>query len=156
MFRHLFPTKDPTNADPDRRIDTGEPSLFEQLSGHQPIAFPIKGYAMLRFELIFRIFRPQLQEYVDRIKADYPNVEFYVYDNKLSLFIEVEELCDTVPLTTPFTAASRVHDQTYREVRNVMSIVDDIYTRILEMHFNNDSSQRDIGTDMGNAACVPV
>lgn len=157
MFKHVFPRKDPLNKDPEKRIDCGEPSLFEQLSGHQEIAFPIKGYAMLRFELFFRLFRSQLQEYVDILQPEYPGVTFYVYENKLSLFIEVEELCNTNPLTTPFNAASRVHDQTYLEVRKVMSVVDDIYERIIEMHFQkyNDSVQRDIGTDLERPAILP-
>ena len=100
----------------------------------QQIAFPIKGYALLRFELSFRIFRKDLQQYIDEIGPDYPMATFYVYENRITMFVEVEDLCDSQPLTVKFTAASAVHDQTYRKVRDVMSIVDDVYDRILTMH----------------------
>ena len=57
-----------------------------------------------------------------------------MYENKVVMFVEVEDLCDSQPLTVKFTAASAIHDQTYRKVRDVMAIVDDVHGRIIEMH----------------------
>ena len=135
MFRYIFPPKDPYNPDPDKRIDCGEPSLMEEISGKQQIAFPIKGYAMLRFELSFRLFRPQLEQYVEEIRPEYPGIEFFVNENKVSMYIEVEDLCSMYPLTQNVTPTSLLHDHAYLHIRMAMAIVDDVYDRILKLHF---------------------
>lgn len=90
---------------------------------------------MLRFELSFRIFRPQLAEYVEQLKPEYPGVDFYVKENKVSMYIEVEDLCNTQPLTPALNEASKLHDQAYCRIRKAMAIVDDVYGRILELQF---------------------
>ena len=136
LFRAIFPPKDPNNPDPEKRIDCGPPTWMEQLSGRQQIAFNIKGKAVLDFELIFRLFQSQLKEYVVTLEAEFPGVLFTVKCNRLYVHIDVDDLCDTRPLTGQFTPASYLHDQTYVRIRNISSMVDAIYDRVLELHVN--------------------
>ena len=134
MFREIFPPKDPTNPDPNKRIDCGEPTWLETMTGRQQITFNIKGRAVLDFELLFRLFQPQLQEYARVMEREFPGVRFTVECNKLIVHIEVDDLCDTNPLTVQFTPASYVHNQTYVKIRDITALVDQIYERILELH----------------------
>lgn len=134
MFREIFPPKDPSNPDPDKRIDCGPPSWLETLTGKQQIAFNIKGKAKLDFELVFRIFQPQLKEYVRVLEKEFPGVQFTVDCNKLTVHFDVSELCDTRPLTSQFTPASYIHNQTYVQIRDITALVDQIYDRVLELH----------------------
>ena len=136
MFRAIFPPKDPDNPDPEKRIDCGPPTWMEQLSGRQQIAFNIKGKAVLDFELIFRLFQSQLKEYVETLEAEFPGVSFTVKCNRLYVHVDVDDLCDTRPLTGQFTPASDLHDQTYVKIRNISSMIDAIYDRVLELHVN--------------------
>ena len=134
LFREIFPPKDPNNPDPNKRIDCGEPTWLEQMTGRQQITFNIKGRAVLDFELLFRLFQPQLQEYARVMEREFPGVLFTVNCNKLIVHIEVDDLCDTNPLTVQFTPASYVHNQTYVKIRDITALVDQIYERILELH----------------------
>ena len=134
MFREIFPPKDPHNPDPEKRIDCGTPTWMEQLTGKQQIAFNIKGKATLDFELIFRLFQSQLLEYVPILEREFPGVDFTVKCNRLYVHVDVQELCDTRPLTSQFTPASYVHNQTYVKIRDITSIIDCIYDRVLEIH----------------------
>lgn len=134
MFREIFPPKDPTNPDPEKRIDCGPPTWMETLTGKQQIAFNIKGKATLDFELIFRLFQSQLLSYVPILEKEFPGVGFTVRCNRLYVHIDVDELCDTRPLTSQFTPASYVHNQTYVKIRDITSMIDCIYDRVLELH----------------------
>lgn len=133
MFREIFPLKN-KSTDPKTRIDCGEPTLLELLTGRQQIAFAIKGNASFSFELCFRLYQDQLLVYVERLKEKYPTVQFSVNANRLTVTIQVPYLCDTFPITTAMTTASYTHNQTWIEVRKVTAMVDDIYSRVLAMH----------------------
>jgi hypothetical protein len=136
MFREIFPPKDPHNPDPEKRIDCGPPTWMEQLTGKQQIAFNIKGSAILDFELVFRLYQSQLVEYVSVLKQEFPGVDFHVRCNRLFVHVDVQELCDTRPLTSQFTPASYIHNQTYVKIRDITSMIDRIYDRVLELHVN--------------------
>ena len=133
MFRDIFPLKN-SSTDPKTRIDCGEPTLLELLTGRQQIAYAIKGNATFSFELCFRLYQDQLLIYVEQLKEEYPDVQFSVNANRLTVTMQVPYLCDTFPITTAMTTASYTHNQTWIEVRKVTAIADDIYSRILAMH----------------------
>lgn len=133
MFRDIFPLKN-KSTDPKTRIDCGEPTLLELLTGRQQIAFAIKGKASFSFELCFRLYQDQLLVYAEQLKEEYPDVQFSVNANRLTVTMQVPYLCDTFPITTAMTTASYTHNQTWIEVRKVTAIVDDIYSRVLAMH----------------------
>ena len=133
MFRDIFPLKN-RSTDPKTRIDCGEPTLLELLTGKQQIAFAIKGKASFSFELCFRLYQDQLLVYVEQLKDEYPDVQFSVNANRLTVTMQVPYLCDTFPITTAMTTASYTHNQTWIGVRKVTAIVDDIYSRVLAMH----------------------
>lgn len=126
--------KDPDNPDPDKRIDCGPPSWLEEMTGRQQITFNIRGRAVLDFELLFRLFQPQLKKYVRVLEQEFPDVRFTVNCNKLTVHINVTDLCDTNPLTAQFTPASYLHNQTYVKIRDITALVDQIYDRVLELH----------------------
>jgi len=106
------------------------------LSGRQKIAFAIKGEATLSFDLCFRLYQYQLVEYAKQLQKEYPQVSFSVDANRLNVTLKIPYLCDTYPLTTPMTPCSYVHDQTWTAVRDATRIVDDIYGRVLDLHFS--------------------
>lgn len=137
MMRDIFPLKN-NNKEPETRIDCGTPSMMELLSGKQAIAFAIKGKAKFEFDLPFRLYQKQLESYVKILKQEYPDAEFSVNANTLHVTVHVDYLCDTYPLTTPFTSASYVHSQTWKATRNATSMVDDIYSRVLELHIQTE------------------
>ena len=143
MFREIFPPKDPNNPDPDKRIDCGPASWLEQLTGKQQIAFNIKGKAVLDFVLLFRLFQPQLKEYVRVLEQEFPGVQFTVDCNKLNVHFNVADLCDTRPLTSQFTPASYIHNQTYVKIRDITALVDQIYDRVLELHVTTMTSKQE-------------
>ena len=133
MFRNIFPMKN-DSPDPEKRIDCGEPSLLELLTGRQQIAFAIKGKASFQFELCFRLYQNQLLTYVETLKEEYPEAQFSVNANKLTVTLQIPYLCDTFPVTTSLTSATYTHNQTWIEVRKATAMVDDIYSRVLALH----------------------
>jgi hypothetical protein len=133
MYRDIFPPKN-NKIEPEERIDCGVPTMLERLTGKQQIVFAIKGKATFEFDLVFRLYQHQIEEYVKILEPDYPNVKFSVNANTLHVTVQVDYLCDTYPLTTAFTSSSCVHSQTWIETRNATRMVDDIYSRILELH----------------------
>lgn len=141
MLRDIFPLKN-NYKEPERRIDCGEPSVLELLTGRQQIAFAIKGKASFQFELCFRLYQNQLQQYVKQLESEYPDAQFSVNANVLTVTIQIPYLCDTFPVTTSMTSASYVHNQTWSEVRNATSMVDDIYSRVLEMHIQKAALEK--------------
>lgn len=112
------------------------------MTGKQQIAFNIKGKAKLDFELLFRLFQPQLKEYVRVLEKEFPGVQFTVDCNKLTVHFDVSELCDTRPLTSQFTPASYIHNQTYVQIRDITALVDQIYDRVLELHVTAMTSKQ--------------
>lgn len=137
MMRDIFPLKN-NNKEPETRIDCGTPSMMELLSGKQAIAFAIKGKATFEFDLPFRLYQHQLENYVKVLEQEYPDAKFSVSANTLHVTVHVDYLCDTYPLTTPLTAASCVHSQTWIATRNATRMVDDIYSRVLELHIQTE------------------
>lgn len=157
MFRELFPTKDPDNPDPDKRIDCGPPTWLEQMTGRQQITFNIHGRAVLDFELLFRLFQPQLKKYVRTLEQEFPGVQFTVNCNKLTVHIDVADLCDTNPLTSQFTPASYLHNQTYVKIRDITALIDQIYDRVLELHITAVTTGKKLAderTSEEDMACV--
>ena len=163
LFREIFPIKDPDNPDPNKRIDCGPPTWIELMTGKQQIAFNIKGKAILDFELVFRLFQTQLDEYVKTLEQEFPDVRFTVKCNKLYVHVEVNDLCDTRPLTSQFTPASYIHNQTYVRIRDITGEIDAIYDRVLELHVtktlqgkvlqNEDSVEKDLASG-SQKACI--
>ena len=134
MFREIFPLKDPNNPDPNKRIDCGQPTWLEQTTGRQQITFNIRGKAVLDFEVLFRLYQPQLKQYVRVLEKEFPGVQFTVNCNKLTVHVVVDDLCDTNPLTSQFTPASYIHNQTYVRIRDITALIDQIQDRVLELH----------------------
>ena len=154
MLRDIFPLKN-NEKDQEHRIDCGEPSVLELLTGRQQIAFAIKGRASFQFELCFRLYQNQLLQYVEQLEKEYPDAKFSVSANILTVTLQIPYLCDTFPVTTSMTAASYVHNQTWLEVRNATSMVDDIYSRVLEMHIEKAALEgRQHGTERIATATV--
>jgi hypothetical protein len=141
MYRDIFPLKN-NSTDPEKRIDCGEPTLLELLSGKQQIAFAIKGKATLNFEMCFRLYQNQLNQYLPQLQEEYPEVQFSVHENRLNVTLTIPYLCDTYPLTTEMTSASYVHNQTWIAVRNASCIADDIYSRVLSLHIERVALER--------------
>ena len=141
MYRDIFPLKN-DSTDPETRIDCGTPSTMELLSGKQAIAFAIKGKAKFEFDLPFRLYQQQLKEYVEILEREYPDAKFSVNANTLHVTVQVDYLCDTNPLTTAFTPASCVHSQTWIATRNATRMVDDIYSRVLELHVQAQEKEK--------------
>lgn len=134
MFRDIFPLRN-RSKDPEKQIDCGPFSTLELLTGKQRIAFDIKGEATLSFDLRFRLYQHQLVEYAKQLQKEYPQAELSVSANRLNVTLKIPYLCDTYPISTPLTPCSYVHDQTWNAVRQATRVVDDIYGRVLEMHF---------------------
>lgn len=133
MYRDIFPLRN-NSSDPEKRIDCGPPTMMELLTGKQQIAFAIKGKATFEFDLVFRLYQHQLRTYVETLKQEYPDADFSVNANVLHVTIKADYLCDTIPLTTAFTAPSYTHNETWIATRNVTRVVDDIYSRVLSLH----------------------
>jgi hypothetical protein len=142
MFRDIFPLKDENNPDPEKRIDCGPPSFLELLTGRQQIAFNIKGQALLNFDLPFRLYKSQLERYVEILKEEFPTVLMRVRANTIRCTIRIEQLCNSFPLTTELTPASQIHDEAYTKIRRAMSVIEEIYQRTLELHLTTGKDKQ--------------
>ena len=112
---------------------------------------------MLDFELLFRLFQPQLKQYVRTLEQEFPGVQFTVNCNKLTVHIDVADLCDTNPLTSQFTPASYLHNQTYVKIRDITALIDQIYDRVLELHITAVTTGKKLADERApeeDMACV--